>query len=73
MITLVIFIIVITEYKSDQIDSLTAPNPDGFFADLNDGACSVSVAVRVRPLVGKELSEGARKECVFPPEGDTNR
>jgi kinesin family member 21 len=29
------------------------------------------VAVRVRPLVGKELSEGTKKECVFPPENDT--
>ena len=36
----------------------TQPNPDGFFADLSDAnACSVRVALRVRPLIGKELYE----------------
>jgi len=30
--------------------------------------------VRVRPLVGRELTEGSRKLCVVPPEGsDGNR
>ena len=37
----------------------TASNPDGFFPDLTDeNACSVAVAVRVRPLVGRELTGG---------------
>ena len=36
----------------------TQPNPDGFFADTGDAnACSVRVALRVRPLIGKELYE----------------
>ena len=36
----------------------TQPNPDGFFPDLGDAtACSVRVAVRARPLIGKELFE----------------
>ena len=36
----------------------TKPNPDGFFPDLGDAtACSVRVAVRARPLIGKELFE----------------
>ena len=30
-------------------------------------ACSVAVAVRVRPLVGSELSEGTRKLCISQP------
>lgn len=37
---------------------MTEPNPDGFFADTSDAnACSVRVAVRIRPLIGKELRE----------------
>ena len=36
----------------------TQPNPNGFFADTGDAnACSVRVALRVRPLIGKELRE----------------
>ena len=36
----------------------TQPNPDGFFADTkNQAACSVRVALRVRPLIKKELFE----------------
>jgi len=35
------------------------PNPNGFFADVaNAQACSVAVAVRIRPLIGKELRNG---------------
>ena len=38
----------------------TQPNPDGFFADTGDSkACTVRVALRVRPLIGKELRERA--------------
>lgn len=49
----------------------TASNPDGFFPDLTDeNACSVAVAVRVRPLVGRELTGGQQKECVFHAEND---
>ena len=33
----------------------------------------MSVAVRVRPLVGRELSEGNRKECIVKPEGRISR
>ena len=58
-----------------DVEAMTAVNPDGFFADLTDSvslilsdnfqdACSVAVAVRVRPLVGRELTEGNRKECI---------
>eukprot|EP00347_Sterkiella_histriomuscorum_P016618 403352497 len=41
-------------------------NPEGFFSDLtNNNACTVRVAVRVRPMVGRELYEGgAQKICV---------
>ena len=39
-------------------DEMTQPNPDGFFADTqNQAACSVRVALRVRPLIKKELFE----------------
>ena len=44
---------------------LTSPNPDGFFSDLeNNDACSVAVAVRVRPLVGRELTSGNGREVI---------
>jgi hypothetical protein len=34
----------------------TSPNPNGFFAETkSEKACSVCVAVRVRPLIGREL------------------
>jgi hypothetical protein len=34
------------------------PVPDGFFADINNSqACSVRVAVKSRPLLGRELFE----------------
>jgi len=48
----------------------TKPNPNGFFADTSDAnACSVAVAVRIRPLIGKELREGS-KICVEAREED---
>ena len=52
-------------------DGGSQPNPNGFFADYTSGsgACSVAVAVRVRPFVGRELTEGTRKEIIFPAEG----
>lgn len=31
------------------------------------------MAVRVRPLVGRELTEGNRKECILKPEGKIAR
>lgn len=44
----------------------TRPNPDGFFADTNNqAACSVRVALRVRPLIKKETFE---KEIVRAQE-----
>jgi len=44
-------------------------NPYGFFPELNNSdACSVAVAVRVRPLVGRELTAGNRKLCINAPE-----
>ena len=34
------------------------PVPDGFFADINNSqACSVRVAVKCRPLLGRELCD----------------
>ena len=46
------------------------PNPNGFFADTGDAnACSVRVAVRIRPLIGKELREGS-KICVQAREDE---
>lgn len=51
----------------------THANPDGFFPDLTDeNSCSVAVAVRVRPMVGRELSNGIQKECVTEDENDYN-
>ena len=39
-------------------EEYTQPNPDGFFADTsNSAACSVRVALRVRPLITKEQFE----------------
>lgn len=47
-------------------------NPEGFFNDLtSQNACSVRVAVRVRPLIGRELKEGAgARTCVDTSKGD---
>jgi len=46
----------------DDASGPSAPNAEGFFPELADSdACSVAVAVRVRPLVGRELSEGNRR------------
>ena len=36
----------------------TENTPYGFFADNGDTSCSVKVALRVRPMVGRELREG---------------
>ena len=36
----------------------TEPNYNGFFANNEDTSCSVKVAVRIRPMVGRELREG---------------
>ena len=39
----------------------TEPNHNGFFADINNAqACSVRVALRVRPLSSKETLENSR-------------
>ncbi len=43
---------------------LTEPKFEGFFADADDSSCSVKVAVRVRPMIGKEVREGNRKSCI---------
>lgn len=40
----------------------TQPNEDGFFYDTGSGACSVRVALRVRPLIEHEKQNG--KICV---------
>ena len=41
--------------ESEQVVT-TKPNPNGFFAETkSEKACSVGVAVRVRPLIGREL------------------
>ena len=58
------------EDQKEQEQAETKPNPNGFFADTSDAnACSVRVAVRVRPLIGKELREGS-KICVEANEPD---
>lgn len=45
------------------------PIADGFFSDFSSNdACSVAVAVRVRPLVGRELAEGNKKLCITKNE-----
>ena len=45
-------------------------NPNGFFADTSDAdACSVAVAVRIRPLIGRELRQGS-KICIDAREND---
>lgn len=59
----IIFLEKIVEDVEDDdlpvMEVTTASNPDGFFPDLTDeNACSVAVAVRVRPLVGRELTGG---------------
>ncbi len=54
--------------KEEEVGGSTVPNADGFFADLEDNdACSVAVAVRVRPLVGRELTSGNRREVIVAP------
>ena len=46
----------------------TAIDAAGFFPVLEGSdACSVAVAVRVRPLVGRELATGSRKVCISAP------
>ena len=46
------------EEQKEEEPAGTQPNPNGFFADTGDAnACSVRVALRVRPLIGKELRE----------------
>ena len=48
------------EIQNEEDDSVraTQPNPDGFFAETSSqAACSVRVALRVRPLIKKELFE----------------
>ena len=45
------------------VEEETPINKDGFFCETNDsGACSVRVALRVRPLIQHELQNG--KLCV---------
>lgn len=52
-------------FIEEESGAKTMPNPEGFFADLEDmDACSVAVAVRVRPLVGRELTAGNRREVI---------
>ena len=50
-----------SETKSESIEGL---NPNGFFNEsISKGGCSVKVAVRVRPLLPKELNAG-ESSCV---------
>ena len=50
-------------------DTFSKPNPNGFFPNFTGtDACSVAVALRVRPLVGRELTEGNRKICINQPD-----
>ena len=46
-----------TEIENEQEAMVgTKPNPNGFFSETkSEKACSVCVAVRVRPLIGREL------------------
>lgn len=37
----------------------TQPMYSGFFADTEDSSCSVKVAMRIRPFIGKEIRENA--------------
>ena len=54
------FLVKLLEGDVDMITT-TEPNPDGFFADIqNSQACSVRVALRVRPLSDKEIFEKSR-------------
>ena len=56
--------------QQEAADTESKPNPDGFFADTGDAnACSVRVAVRIRPLIGKELRSGD-KICVVARESE---
>jgi len=62
----------ITEHESAALEAsvtttpyvLTESKPEGFFADSEDSSCSVKVAMRIRPMVGKEIREGNRKSCI---------
>lgn len=51
---------------------VSEPVPYGFFADEDDGAAiSVKVALRVRPLIGRELrgpAETHQKLCIQTDE-----
>lgn len=49
--------------ESAIVDNLpyipTSPMPGGFFADSEDSSCTVKVAMRIRPMIGKEVREGS--------------
>ncbi len=43
------------------MSEISEPNLHGFFSDINNAqACSVRVALRVRPLDSKEIMEKSR-------------
>lgn len=59
------------EQVREEIE-FTKPDPNGFFAETkSEKACSVAVAVRVRPLIGRELVANEHI-CVECKERDNN-
>ncbi len=57
--TLTIAVEIDREMQSNEEEFAgSKPVPDGFFADINNSqACSVRVALKCRPLLGRELYE----------------
>jgi hypothetical protein len=56
------------DQANDAGPALTAVDPAGFFPQLEaQDACSVCVAIRVRPLVARELNSGNKKVCISSP------
>lgn len=54
---------VVEDKKNEEVIPETQPNPNGFFCETNNqGACSVRVALRVRPLISLENENS--KICV---------
>ena len=58
-------------FQQQQQYIATEPIQHGFFADSEDQACTVKVAMRIRPMIGRELREGKGATCVqTTPEMD---
>lgn len=55
--------------RSRSPSNVGSPNRNGSDGGGGDPSCRVSVAVRIRPLLGQELSDGS-VECITTDECD---